>query len=68
MGLEDDMAMAPADRISAIEKHLDALKKDMSYDSDHEDRGEKGTDFMESRRRRPVVESRRNIRRVNRRR
>jgi hypothetical protein len=59
MGLEHDMAMAPADRIAEIEKHLDALKKDMSYDSGHEDRGEAGTDFMESRIRRRVMESKR---------
>jgi|TARA_R110002050_G_scaffold210938_2_gene347062 hypothetical protein len=59
MGLEHDMAMAPADRIGEIEKHLDALKKDMSYDSGHEDRGEAGTDFMESRIRRRVMESKR---------
>ena len=62
MGLEHDMDMAPKDRISAIEKHLDALKKDMSFDRGHEDRGEKGTDSMESRRRRPTMG-----RRVNRR-
>ena len=69
MGLENDMDMAPADRIGEIEKHLDALKKDMSYDSGQEDRGEVGTDFMESRRRRPVTESRRRTYRgVNRRR
>ena len=37
-------------------------KKDMSFDRGHEDRGEKGTDFMESRRRRPTMG-----RRVNRR-
>ena len=57
MGLENDMVMAPADRIGEIEKHLDALKKDMSYDSGQEDRGEAGTDFMESRIRRRVMES-----------
>ena len=63
MDLEHDMDMAPKDRIGAIEKHLDALKRDMSFDSGREDRGEKGTSFMESRRRRPVMS-----RRVNRRR
>jgi len=63
MGLESEMDMAPADRIGEIEKHLDALKKDMSYDRGHEDRGEAGTDFMETRRRRPVVESRRRVNR-----
>tara|TARA_R110000851_G_scaffold292693_1_gene447220 strand:+ start:198 stop:590 length:393 start_codon:yes stop_codon:yes gene_type:complete len=57
MGLQNDMAMAPADRIGEIEKHLDALKKDMSYDQSNEDRGETGTDFMESRIRRRVMES-----------
>jgi hypothetical protein len=35
------------DHIRAIEDHLDALKKDMSYDEEHEDREEKGTDFRE---------------------
>ena len=39
--------MAPKDRISEIERHLDALKKDMGYDEDHEDRDEEGTDFYE---------------------
>ena len=39
--------MAPADRVREIEKHLDALKKDMGYDEDHEDRDEEGTDFYE---------------------
>ena len=62
MDLEHDMDMAPKDRISAIEKHLDALKKDMSFDSGREDRGEKGTDFMESRRRRPTMGRRTNRR------
>ena len=59
MGLEHDMAMAPADRIGEIEKHLDALKKDMSYDESHEDRSEANTDFMESRMRKRVMESKR---------
>ena len=45
MDLEHDEDMAPHDRIDAIEKHLDALKKDMSYDEDHEDRDEDGDDF-----------------------
>ena len=45
MDLEHDKDMAPHDRIDAIEKHLDALKKDMSYDEDHEDRDEEGDDF-----------------------
>jgi len=35
------------DHIRAIEDHLDALKKDMSYDEEHEDRKEKGTHFRE---------------------
>lgn len=45
--LEDEEKMAPADRVREIEKHLDALKKDMGYDEDHEDRDEEGTDFYE---------------------
>ena len=45
--LEDEEKMAPEDRIKEIEKHLDALKKDMGYDEDREDRDEKGTDFYE---------------------
>jgi len=71
MGLEHDMAMAPHDRIREIEKHLDALKQDMSYDEDHEDRGEAHTEFTENMRRRVanLRESRRNqSRRINRRR
>ena len=44
----DEEDMAPHDRIKAIEDHLDALKKDMSYDEDHEDRDEEGTNFAES--------------------
>ena len=46
--MEEDMA--PHDRIKAIEDHLDALKKDMSYDEDHEDRDEEGTNFAEGKR------------------
>ena len=71
MGLEHDMHMAPHDRIREIEKHLDALKKDMSYDESHEDRGEAHTEFTESMRRRVanLRESRRNQnRRIRRRR
>ena len=45
--LEDEEKMAPEDRIKEIEKHLDALKKDMGYDEDREDRDEKGTNFYE---------------------
>jgi hypothetical protein len=45
--LEDDMEMAPHDRIGEIEKHLEALKKDMGYDEDREDRDEKDTEFSE---------------------
>ena len=45
MDLEHDEDMAPHDRIDAIEKHLDALRKDMSYDEGHEDRDEEGDDF-----------------------
>jgi hypothetical protein len=43
--LEAEESMAPADRISEIEKHLDALKKDMDFDEDREDRDEEGDDF-----------------------
>ena len=43
----DEKDMAPHDRIKAIEDHLDALKKDMAYDEDHEDRDEEGTHFAE---------------------
>ena len=43
--LEDEKEMAPHDRIREIEKHLDALKDDMDYDEDHEDRDEKGEQF-----------------------
>ena len=58
-GLEHEEEMAPHDRIREIEKHLDALKKDMSYDEDHEDRDEEGTDFRESRKpRKRMAESR----------
>ena len=44
----DEKDMAPHDRIAAIERHLAALKKDMAYDEDHEDRDEEGTHFAES--------------------
>jgi len=62
--------MGMSDRIREIRKHLDAIEGDEHFDRDHEDRGEKGTHFMENRRkfRRPVVESRRVNRRINRRR
>jgi len=43
----DEEDMAPHDRIKAIEDHLEALKKDMGYDEDHEDRDEEGTHFAE---------------------
>ena len=46
----DKEDMAPHDRIKAIEDHLDALKKDMGYDEDHEDRDEEGTHFAEGKR------------------
>ena len=46
--LEDEKDMAPEDRIGEIEKHLDALKKDMDYYEDKEDRDEDDTDFNES--------------------
>ena len=45
--LEHEEEMEPKDHIDAIEDHLDALKKDMAYDEDHEDRDEEGTDFAE---------------------
>ena len=44
---KEEEDMAPHERIAEIERHLDALKKDMSYDEDHEDRDEEGTDFAE---------------------
>lgn len=31
----------------ATKSHIDALKRDMDYDEDHEDRHERGTDFRE---------------------
>ena len=43
--LEDEKEMAPHDRIREIEKHLDALKDDMDYDEDREDRDETGDQF-----------------------
>ena len=46
--LEGEEDMAPHDRIKEIKKHLEALEDDMSYDEDHEDRDEEGTDFSES--------------------
>ena len=45
--LEDEEKMAPEDRIKEIERHLDALKDDMGYDEDREDRDEEGTHFAE---------------------
>jgi len=45
---EGEEDMAPHDRIKEIKKHLEALEDDMSYDEDHEDRDEEGTDFSES--------------------
>ena len=39
--------MSMEDHVAAIEDHLHALKKDMGYDEDHEDRDEEGTDFRE---------------------
>ena len=44
----DEEDMAPHDRIKAIEDHLAALKKDMAFDEEHEDRDEEGTHFAES--------------------
>ena len=53
--------MGLSDHIKEIKKHLDAIEKDEGYDRDHEDRGEKGTSFMESkiRRQRAIRESKR---------
>jgi hypothetical protein len=51
----DKEDMAPHDRIKAIEDHLHALKKDMGYDEDHEDRGEEGTHFAEGKRYKKVL-------------
>ena len=48
-----------SDHIKEIKKHLDAIEGDEGYDRDHEDRGEEGTHFMESRRRRPTLSRRR---------
>lgn len=45
--LEEEEEMSPHDRIQEIKKHLEALESDMSYDEDHEDRDEEGTDFAE---------------------
>tara|TARA_B100000900_G_scaffold302944_2_gene261520 strand:+ start:839 stop:1663 length:825 start_codon:yes stop_codon:yes gene_type:complete len=42
--------MSMEDHIKAIEDHLGHLKKDMSFDEDHEDRDEKGTHFAEGKR------------------
>jgi len=42
--------MSMEDHIKAIEDHLRHLKKDMSFDEDHEDRDEKGTHFAEGKR------------------
>ena len=47
--LKEKEEMSPQDRISEIKKHLEALESDMSYDEDHEDREEEGTEFNESR-------------------
>jgi hypothetical protein len=51
--------MSMSDHIKEIKKHLDAIEGDEGYDRDHEDRGEEGTHFMESRRRRPTLSRRR---------
>ena len=55
--LEHEKDMAPSDRIGEIQKHLDALKKDMGYDEEHEDREEEGTHF-EGRRPKKVIRER----------
>ena len=46
--LEGEEDISPHDRIKEIKKHLEALEDDMSYDEEHEDRDEEGTDFSES--------------------
>ena len=51
--------MSMSDHIKEIKKHLDAIEKDEGYDREHEDRGEKGTSFMESRAKRKIREARR---------
>ena len=43
--LKDEESMSSEDRFDEIHRHLEALKKDMSYDEDREDREEEGTDF-----------------------
>ncbi len=50
--------MGLSDHIKEIKKHLDAIEKDEGYDRDHEDRGEEGTSFMESRAKRKIREAR----------
>ena len=58
-GHDSEEVMSMSDHIKEIKKHLDAIEGDEGYDREHEDRGEKGTNFMESRRRRPIISRRR---------
>ena len=44
---EDDKELHDLERKHATRAHIDALKRDMDYDEDHERRGEKDTDFRE---------------------
>ena len=44
---EDDKELHDLVKRHATRAHIDALKRDMDYDEDHEDRHERGTDFRE---------------------
>ncbi len=44
---EDDKELHDLVKRHATKAHIDALKRDMDYDEDHEDRHERGTDFRE---------------------
>ena len=59
--------MSMEDHVKAIEDHLSYLKKDMGYDEDREDRDEKGTDFMESRKPKKRMAESRKVKRSRRR-
>jgi hypothetical protein len=43
----DDRELHDLIKRHATRSHIDALKRDMDYDEDHEDRHERGTDFRE---------------------
>ena len=43
----DDRELRDLVKRHATKAHIDALKRDMDYDEDHEDRHERGTDFRE---------------------